>query len=160
MNFDLRLHLSRCCSKVDTILPALEKLDKRKKDLQNLMVDMSPYSSRFFKLVDLLPEWARTDTAEGLRIKLKAELDLNQQNFENMRLVSTSREDLKKYEGSFLKTVALERDGSLYDLILYFILFDLHFSLNAVDEILIDRLWLHRRERFWKIFSEVIIQMK
>lgn len=45
------------------------------------------------------------------------------------------------------------------DINLEFILFDLDFSLNALDEILVDGLWLHRGERLWQIFSEVINQM-
>ncbi len=43
---------------------------------------------------------------------------------------------------------------------LKFVLFDLHLSLNTLNEMLLDRLRLHRREEFWEIFSEVISQMK
>ena len=46
------------------------------------------------------------------------------------------------------------------DVNLELILFDLYLPLNALNEMLIDGLWLHRGEGLWKIYSEVIIQMK
>jgi len=130
----IKLHLSRLFSENDDnaeeILPLLEK---SKREVPGLLVDVSPYPTRLLKLSNILPAWVKEISSEELRLKLKRteavqglfdSLDLKEEYLEKIKLVLTSKKEFKKHEGELLEHIAMERDETIYDVLLNLVLFD------------------------------------
>ncbi|MEI6092503.1 MAG: hypothetical protein WCQ47_02330 [bacterium] len=126
--YGLRLHISRILpNSVSHVDSMLSIIDKRKKETQGVIVDISPYTSRLLKLADLLPKSMRNESSEEIRIKFKKSenvktllsgLDYNEHELEALKLVTSSKKDMKKYEGVSLENISMEKDETVYDTIL------------------------------------------
>jgi N-acyl-D-amino-acid deacylase len=133
-NHDLRLHISRVVpSSSEHLETIISSLDKRKKEARGLMVDLSPYPGRLLKLFDILPHSMKSYSNEEIRVKFKKQssikavledLNYGEEDLETLKLVTTSKRDMKKYEGINLESIASERDETIYDLLLNFIISD------------------------------------
>lgn len=127
-NHEIRLHISRVLpTNINYVESMLSIIDKRKKETQGIIVDLSPYHSRLLKLVDLLPKSMRGDSSEEIRIKFKkpenirtllSGSDYNESELENLRLITSSKKDMKKYEGVSLESISMEKNETVYDTLL------------------------------------------
>lgn len=127
-NYGLRLHISRVLpTNINHIDSMLSIIDKRRKETQDLIVDLSPYHNRLLKLVDILPKSMRGDSSEEIRIKFKkpenirtllSGSDYNESELENLKLITSSKKDMKKYEGVSLDNISMEKNETVYDTIL------------------------------------------
>jgi len=150
----IKLHISRLFSTNDDnaeeILPLLEK---SKKEVPGLLVDVSPYPTRLLKLSNILPYWVKEISSEELRLKLKKveavqglfdSLNLKEEYLEKVKLVLTSKKEFKKHEGYLLEHMAMERDETIYDILLSLVLFDADktfFEYEAVRPDILKRLF-------------------
>ncbi len=133
-NYGIRLHISRLTPNNSEQLDAmLSILDRRKKDAKALIVDVSPYPSRLLRLHDVIPESIKGFSSEELRVRFKkqenvralfAELKYNEAELETLKLVTTSKRDMKKYEEVNVETIAMEKDETIYELMLDLIVSD------------------------------------
>ncbi len=133
-NYGLRLHISRIVpNNSEQLEYILSVMDKRKKETQDLIADISPYPNRLLKLIDILPENLKGLSPEEIRVKFKrpesvkslhGKLHYSEEGLAALKLVTTSKRDMKKYEGVNLETISLERDETIYDVILGFMTFD------------------------------------
>ncbi|MCX6112906.1 MAG: amidohydrolase family protein [Proteobacteria bacterium] len=133
-NHELRLHISRIVPDNSEHLEAiLSVMDKRRKETQNLLADISPYPNRLLKLVDILPEKLKILSPEEIRIKFKrsesikslhGKLNYSEEQLATLKLITTSKRDMGKYEGVNLETISLERDETIYEVIFNFMTFD------------------------------------
>jgi N-acyl-D-amino-acid deacylase len=150
----IKLHLSRLFSESDeNAEEIITLLEKGKKDLPGLIVDISPYHSRLLKLSNILPFWVKEISSEELRQQLKKpeavqrmfeSLNVKEEYLEKIKLVLTSKKDLKKHEGSLLEHIAMERDESIYDVLLNLVLFDsdkTFFEYEAVKPDVLKRIF-------------------
>ncbi len=149
-SYGLKLHISRMnIQKEETLDRVISSLDRGGKELPAILVDVSPHSGKLLRFTDFLPSNLRGLSGEELRIKLRRS-DILKKKFEddNMpeeeidssKLVSTSRRDMKKHEGSRLIDIALESDESVYDVLLKFLEFDSETTFleyqNTSDDVL------------------------
>ena len=133
-NYGIRLHISRIVPNNSEQLDAiLSVMDKRKKETQDLVADISPYPNRLLKLFDILPASLKGLSPEEVRIKFKkpesikslhGKLAYSEDELAMLKLVTSSKRDMKKYESVDLETISLERDETIYDVILGFMTFD------------------------------------
>jgi len=133
-NHGLKLHISRLSVQKEVELDKIfNYLEKSKKDLLSILIDSSPYTGRLLRFIDFLPSNLRNLSSEELRIKLRRPETLEKsfnnseiavEDIESARLVTTSRRDMKRHEGSRLIDIALELDESVYQTLLKFLEFD------------------------------------
>ncbi len=142
----LRLHLSGILvHDPSTYMALLSSLDKRKKEVPGLLLDISPYNNRLIKLIDLLPKELKTLSPEEIRVSLKKaevaqevldHINVHEQYLEKIKMVTTSKQDLKKYEGCLLDDISKEKGDSMYEIILSLLIFDVDktvFEYEAVS---------------------------
>ena len=144
-NYGLRLHLSGLLiHNASEYMELVSWLDKRKKEVPAFLLDVSPYNSRLIKLVDLLPEEYRPLSPEEVRIKLRDKsavqdlfdyLNVHEQYLEKIRLVATSKRDLKKHENHLIDDIAKERGESIHEVILNLLLFDIEKSVFEYEAV-------------------------
>lgn len=142
----LRLHLSGVLIHDPSSYMALfSSLDKKKKEIPGLLVDISPYNNRLIKLIELLPKDFKSMSPEEVRVALKKaevtqevldHINVHEQYLEKIKVVATSNRELKKYEGLLLDDISKERGESIYELLLSLLIFDLDktvFEYEAVS---------------------------
>lgn len=150
----IKLHISRLfADNDDDAEQIISFLEKNKKDLPGLIVDTSPYSTRLLKLSNILPFWVKEISSEELRLQLKKPeavqrmfdaLNVKEEYLERIKLIITSKKDLKKHEGALLEHIAMERDESIYDVLLNLVLFDsdkTFFEYEAIKPDILKRMF-------------------
>ncbi|MBN1115080.1 MAG: amidohydrolase family protein [Oligoflexia bacterium] len=133
--YGLRLHLSRLCPSNDDEWDAsLSLLDKKKKDVKELLVDIPSYTTGMMSFTDMLPDFLKSSSGEEIRVRLRDKsnvanisesLKTYEKAFNGMRLISASDKELSKYNGWLVKNIARERDEDILDTLLNFLVFDI-----------------------------------
>jgi N-acyl-D-amino-acid deacylase len=133
-NYGLRLHINRVNISDDlTFDKFTASIDKVKKDLPSILVDVSPHTGKLLTFMDFLPTNFKGLSGEELRVSLKRgdvlkkkleDSGIEEEYIESSKLITTSRRDMKKNEGSKLIDIALEQDMSVYEVLLKFLEFD------------------------------------
>ncbi len=144
-NYGLRLHLSGLLiHNSSEHMEVIKLLDRRKKEVPGFMLDISPYNSRLIKLIDILPNELRAFSPEDIRIKLKkAEfveeildyISVHEQYLEKIRLVATSKKDLKRHEHFLIEDIAKERGETIKDFMLGLLEFDMDKSIFEYEAV-------------------------
>ena len=144
-SYGLKLHLSGLLiHDASEYMEIIASLDRKKKEIPGLLLDISPYNSRLIKLLELLPEDYRSLSPEEIRIKLKNpeaiqevfnHLNIHEQYLRKIRLVATSKKDLKKHENHLLEDVAKEKGESIHNIILSLLMFDIENSVFEYEAV-------------------------
>lgn len=149
-NHSLKLHISRMNIQKEKVLDQIiSNLDRAGKELPSILVDASPYSGKLLRFIDFLPSNLKGLSGEELRIKLRRsdilrkkfeDGDISEEDIDSSKLISTTRRDMKKHEGSRLIDIALGLDESVYAVLLKFLEFDSETTFleyqNTNDDIL------------------------
>jgi N-acyl-D-amino-acid deacylase len=131
--FNLKLHITRLIE--FNIKKALPIIEKKKKDLEDLLIDSSSVLECYIKLRHILPDWLNLEDVSKIKNKIKKSENVKKlikdlsknftQGLERFRLIYTENKEMKKYEGSFLSSIALEQNKSISDFLIQLIDTDL-----------------------------------